>query len=81
MIDKWNSNEHTDVILDNALDNLSLSRKDVANELSKYGATNSAEALAEAISEVNTSSKPRRLAVEIVKEYAKLKQEMEGKRC
>ena len=33
MIDKWNSNEHTDVILDNALDNLSLSRKDVANEL------------------------------------------------
>ncbi len=81
MIDKWSSNENTDVILDNALRNLSLSRQDVSRELSKYGATNSAEALAEAASEVNTSPNPRRLAVEIMKEYEKMKKEREGKLC
>ncbi len=81
MIDDWKSNQHTDIILDNALENLSLSHDDISRELSMYANVNSAEALAEAVSEVNTSDNPRRLATEIVKEYEKLKSEMEEKQC
>lgn len=81
MIDDWKSNKHTDIILDNALENLSLSHDDIPRELSMYANVNSAEALAEAVSEVNTSDNPRRLATEIVKEYEKLKSEMEEKQC
>ena len=52
-----------------SLKELNISPKDVGRELSVYGASNFGEFFAEAISEYETSKKPRRLAIKIYEKY------------
>ena len=52
-----------------SLKELNISPKDVGRELSVYGASNFGEFFAEAISEYETSKKPRRLAIKVHEKY------------
>ena len=56
-------------LCNDSLKELDISPKDVARELSVYGASDFGEFFAEAISESETSKKPRRLAMRVNEKY------------
>ena len=62
-------NDQIEEIIQDAMNNLGIEKRDLKKELSIYGASDPGECFAEAISEHETSDSPRRLSNEIYRLY------------